>query len=92
MDCDTSDSLRPDTAGNFSATFRLDPGTSLVSRSLKIGEYRVEVKDDEERVGVVDVLIPEPVVEVTPESSRRGTTVTVDRQQVPRQQRVGRRD
>ena len=50
---------------------------SLVSRSLKVGEYRVEVKDNEERVGVVDVLIPEPVVTVTPDSSRRGTTVTV---------------
>ena len=75
IDC-TSDSLRPDTAGNFSATFRLDPDLAGV-RSLKIGEYRVEVKDDEERVGVVDVLIPEPVVEVTPDSSRRGTTVTV---------------
>ena len=75
VDC-SSDGLRPDTAGNFSATFRLDPDLARV-RTLKIGEYRVEVKDNEERVGVVDVLIPEPVVEVTPASSRRGTTVTV---------------
>ena len=75
VDC-SSDGLRPDTAGNFSATFRLDPDLARV-RSLKIGEYRVEVKDNEERVGVVDVLIPEPVVEVTPDTSRRGTTVTV---------------
>ena len=35
---------------------------------MKIGEYRVEVKDNEERVGVVDVLIPEPTVSVTPDS------------------------
>ena len=75
MDC-IGGSLRPDTAGNFSATFRLDPDLAGV-RNLKIGEYRVEVKDNEERVGVVDVLIPEPVVEVTPDTSRRGTTVTV---------------
>ena len=68
--------LKPDTAGNFSATFRLEPDLGGVL-SLKVGEYRVEVKDNEERVGVVDVLIPEPVVTVTPASSRRGSTVTV---------------
>ena len=76
VECENSDGLRPDTAGNFSATFRLDPGVGGVS-SLKVGEYRVEVKDNEERVGIVDVLIPEPIVEVTPASSRRGSTVTV---------------
>ena len=67
--------LKPDTAGNFSATFRLEPGPTVAG--LKVGEYRVEVKDNEERVGVVDVLIPEPTVTVTPDSSRRGSTVTV---------------
>ena len=70
------DILRPDTAGNFSATFRLEPDFGGVS-DLKIGEYRVEVKDNEERVGLIDVIIPEPIVEVDPEESRRGTTVTV---------------
>ena len=68
--------LKPDTAGNFSATFRLETDLGNVS-NLKVGEYRVEVKDNEERVGVVDVLIPEPTVTVTPDSSRRGSTVTV---------------
>ena len=76
VDCTDNAGLKPDTAGNFSATFRLEPGTFGVP-DLRIGEYRVEVKDNEERVGVVDVLIPEPVVTVTPEASRRGSTVTV---------------
>ena len=70
----SSAALKPDTAGNFSGTFKLEPGAA---EGLKIGEYRVEVKDNEERVGLVDVLIPEPVVVVTPDTSRRGSTVTV---------------
>ena len=64
VDCSTS-GLKPDTAGNFSATFRLDPDLGRVE-NLKIGEYRVEVKDNEERVGLIDVLIPEPDVSVDP--------------------------
>ena len=43
----------------------------------------VEVKDNEERVGLVDVLIPEPVVTVTPDTSRRGSTVTVEGTKFP---------
>ena len=76
VNCNVGDNVKPDTAGNFSATFRLDPDLGGVP-NLKIGEYRVEVKDNEERVGLIDVLIPEPVVEVEPEESRRGSTVTV---------------
>ena len=73
--CFFGEILRPDTAGNFSATFRLEP--RFGAAQLKVGEYRIEVKDSEGRIGQVDVVVPEPVVETQPSQSRRGSTVTV---------------
>ena len=73
--CSTGERVVPDTAGNFSATFRLEP--RFGAERLKVGEYRVEVKDSEGRIGQVDAIVPEPVVQVTPDESRRGSTLTV---------------
>ena len=71
-------SLSIDTNGFFTNTFRL-----ANDQYLKPGSYRVQVQDHSGRVALGRVIIPEPTIEVTPEVSRRGTTITVTGENFP---------
>ena len=62
--------VKADSNGNLADTF-------VVPGALKAGTYRVTVVDVERRVGIADLTIPEPEIELDPSSSQRGSTVAV---------------
>ena len=65
-----SDSVEADSNGNLADSFK-------VPQNLRAGTHRVTVKDSSSRVGVADLTIPEPEIELDPPSSQRGSVVTV---------------
>ena len=67
------DDLSIDTNGFFTNTFRLNSKDQY----LKPGSYRVQVEDHSGRVALGRIIIPEPTITVSPEISRRGTTVSI---------------
>ena len=67
------DNLSIDTNGFFTNTFRLNSKDQY----LKPGSYRVQVEDHSGRVALGRIIIPEPTITVSPEISRRGTTVSI---------------
>ena len=65
-----NENVEADSNGNLADTF-------VVPGNLKAGTYRVTVKDIQSRVGIADLTIPEPEIELDPSSSQRGSTVAV---------------
>ena len=68
--------LTIDTNGDFTNTFLVEANNDN-AKDLKPGTYRVEVKDWSGRVAIGQITYPEPVIDVDPPVSRRGTTVTL---------------
>ena len=68
-DC-SGDLVKADSNGNLADTFEV-PG------NLKSGTYRVVITDVQRRVGVADLTIPEPEIELEPAASQRGSNVVV---------------
>ena len=68
--------LTIDTNGDFTNTFLVEANDEN-AKDLKPGTYRVEVKDWSGRVAIGHITYPEPVIDVDPPVSRRGTTVTL---------------
>ena len=68
-DC-SGDLVKADSNGNLADTFEV-PG------NLKSGTYRVVITDVQRRVGVADLTIPEPEIELDPAASQRGSNVVV---------------
>ena len=68
-DC-SGDLVKADSNGNLADTFEV-PG------NLKSGTYRVVITDVQRRVGVADLTIPEPEIELQPAASQRGSNVVV---------------
>ena len=68
--------LTIDTNGDFTNTFLVEANDDN-AKDLKPGTYRVEVKDWSGRVAIGHITYPEPVIDVKPPVSRRGTTVTL---------------
>ena len=66
----SNENVEADSNGNLADTF-------IVPGRLKAGTYRVTVKDIQSRVGIADLTIPEPEIELDPSSSQRGSTVAV---------------
>ena len=66
----SEDNVEADSNGNLADTFEVPGG-------LKPGVYRVTVVDREERIGIADLTIPEPEIELEPASSQRGSNVVV---------------
>ena len=66
----SGDDVGADSNGNLADTFEV-PG------NLKAGTYRVTVTDYQRRIGIADLTIPEPEIELDPSASQRGSTVTV---------------
>ena len=66
----SNENVESDSNGNLADTF-------IVPGNLKAGTYRVTVKDIQSRVGIADLTIPEPEIELDPSSSQRGSTVAV---------------
>ena len=66
----SNENVEADSNGNLADTF-------IVPGNLKAGTYRVTVKDIQSRVGIADLTIPEPEIELDPSSSQRGSTVAV---------------
>ena len=66
----SNDNVEADSNGNLADTFEVPGG-------LKPGVYRVTVVDVESRVGIADLTIPEPEIELDPPASQRGGTVAV---------------
>ena len=70
VSADTRDCVDTDSNGKLTATFK-------VPRGLNPGTYKVVVRDDGNRVGQANLVIPEQEIELDPTSSQRGSTVTV---------------
>ena len=70
VSADTRDCVDTDSNGKLTATFK-------VPRGLNPGTYNVVVRDDGNRVGEAELVIPKPEIELDPMSSQRGSTVTV---------------
>ena len=68
--------LSIDTNGDFTNTFQVD-ATDANAAKLKPGTYRVRVEDWSGRVAIGHITYPEPVIEVDPPVSRRGSQVTL---------------
>ena len=66
----SNENVEADSNGNLADTF-------IVPGNLKAGTYRVTVKDIQSRVGIADLTIPEPEIELDPAASQRGSTVAV---------------
>ena len=66
----SGDNVSADSNGNLADTFEV-PG------NLKSGTYRVIVTDIQSRIGIADLTIPEPEIELDPAASQRGGTVAV---------------
>ena len=66
----TGDNVEADSNGNLADTF-------IVPGNLKAGTYRVTVVDVQRRVGIADLTVPEPKIELDPAASQRGSTVAV---------------
>ena len=62
--------VKADSNGNLADSFRVPKG-------LKAGTYRLVVRDDLNRVGEANIVVPKPTITLDPASSQRGTTVTV---------------
>ena len=65
-----NDNVETDSNGNLADTF-------LVPGNLKAGTYRVTVIDVQRRIGIADLTIPEPEIELEPAASQRGSNVVV---------------
>ena len=66
----SGDNVETDSNGNLADTF-------LVPGGLKAGTYRVTVTDRQRRIGIADLTIPEPEIELDPSASQRGSNVVV---------------
>ena len=67
---DDRDCVDTDSNGKLTVTF-------LVPRGLKPGTYSVVVRDDGNRVGEAELVVPKPAITLDPMTSQRGSTVTV---------------
>ena len=67
---DRRDCVDTDSNGKLTGTFK-------VPRGLKPGTYSVVVRDDGNRVGEANLVIPKPEITLDPMTSQRGSTVTV---------------
>ena len=76
----TNDNVETDSNGNLADTF-------FVPGNLKAGTYRVTVTDLQRRIGIADLTIPEPEIELDPAASQRGSTVVVIGSNFPRRGR-----
>ena len=65
-----SENVEADSNGNLADTF-------VVPGMLKAGTYRVTVVDRQLRVGIANLTIPEPEIELDPSASQRGSNVVV---------------
>ena len=65
-----ADNVEADSNGNLADTFEVPQG-------LKPGVYRVTVTDEQSRIGIADLTVPEPEIELEPASSQRGSNVVV---------------
>ena len=66
----SSENVEADSNGNLADTF-------VVPGMLKAGTYRVTVVDRQLRVGIANLTIPEPEIELDPSASQRGSNVVV---------------
>ena len=66
----SNENVESDSNGNLADTF-------VVPGMLKSGTYRVTVVDIQSRVGIADMTIPEPEIQLDPAASQRGSTVAV---------------
>ena len=66
-----SDSDEATSSGRITVTFNIPAGVTHGTRTIQI-------TDDESNVGQVSLTVPEPAVTVNPESSKRGSTLTVN--------------
>ena len=67
---DDRDCVDTDSNGKLTATFK-------VPRGLEPGTYTVVVRDEGNRVGEAELVVPEPTITLDPANSQRGSTVTV---------------
>ena len=70
VSADRRDCMDTDSNGKLTATVK-------VPRGLKPGTYNVVVRDDGNRVGEAELVVPKPEITLDPMTSQRGSTVTV---------------
>ena len=66
----SADRVEADSNGNLADTFQ-------VPANLKAGTYRVIVRDENQRIGIAELTVPEPEIELDPPASQRGSNVVV---------------
>ena len=65
-----NDRVEADSNGSLADTFQ-------VPDKLKAGTYRVIIRDENLRIGIADLVVPEPEIELDPPTSQRGSNVAV---------------
>ena len=65
-----NDRVEADSNGTLADTFQ-------VPDKLKPGTYRLTIRDINQRIGIADLVVPEPEIELEPPASQRGSNVVV---------------
>ena len=65
-----NDRVEADSNGSLADTFQ-------VPDKLKAGTYRVIIRDSNLRIGIADLVVPEPEIQLDPPTSQRGSNVAV---------------
>ena len=78
----TSNCVLTDSDGDVANSFK-------VPYNLKPDDYKVVVRDVNNRVGEAVLTVPKPAITLSPEASQRGSTVTVTGENFPAQDVIG---